>query len=256
MTHIALLLGLLGILSHSRVAIAEPVKVPVKTWPEGVVFDKIEGDTLHFKSQTGSPSGVPPIKSGLFEPKYLGFLTAPQGAPYFVLLAKPCKACVEEPSVYFIRPGQNYAPGEKHHSTVQPGAIYDNKTKAIVYEGRAFIGRCLDSNQDVYVAFQRERVDRKHGLVPSVFIARPGLYHLHEELRERRLPKLATTLKRLKSKTCLEIPGRSRNMLARPLDLKTRPDVNTEEDEEDENKTEKSDPAPESSPDPASSNTP
>ena len=82
-------------------------------------------------------------------------------------------------------------------------------------DSRAFFGHCLatrmgsrDEDDDIYIVFQRERVDR-HGMMSSVFVANASSDFLREKLIERGMPSLSRTLWLIKMKKCHEIQGRS-----------------------------------------------
>ncbi len=190
-------------------------------------FDRIEGSTVFFK---GAPAGqtVTPLKSNLFDLHYLGSLKSSKGENgHFVFSAKPCENCPQDSAIYVLKPG-----GVKTASFVYPGKIIDAKRGGVVMESRAFLGKCLRSHPgDVYIVFQKERVDRKKRAQTSVFVANPDeapraantsvqVSTLDEKFYERNLPRLDQTLGLVRSKICREIPGRNRNALARALDVK------------------------------------
>ena len=56
---------------------------------------------------------------------------------------------------------------------------------------------------------------------------------MQEHLIESRIPRLQDTLKAVKLKLCHEIAGRSRLMLSKPLDLKSRNPVDQDKEEDD-----------------------
>lgn len=106
-------------------------------------------------------------------------------------------------------------------------------------ESRAFFGRCLatraaDEEDDVYIVFQKERVDRHHGLQSSVFVANASADFLREKLIERGMPSLSRTLTLVKMKKCHEIPGRSRMMVLKPHGLNWRNLQPGDEDDDDD----------------------
>jgi hypothetical protein len=201
-----------------------------------IELDRVEEGTLYFKLRT--PGSTPPsaslappnpLKSGLFELTSLGVLRPPKGQPFFLFTGKPCPTCMEEKAVYIIRPN----PSEKPLAFVYPGKIIDPKTRGILLDSRSFYGRCLPHHGDIYVTFQKEKVDRRNRLQASVLIAEAAQEHLTETLIERRLPQVKTALQYVKRKTCKEIPGRNRFMLAKPLDLHPK-NVNDQDDDDDE----------------------
>ncbi len=171
-------------------------------------FDRIEGSTLILKAVPGQATPSP-IQTELYDLRYLGTLRPPADAPtvppYFLLTAKPCKTCALDSGIYAVRPGGRTEP------FVHPGKIIDPSSRSVALESRAFFGRCLyQSKNDLYVVFQKERVDRRAQMQPSVFVAEPGADHLQERLLERRLPRLQDTLKLVKAKQCQEIISRNR----------------------------------------------
>jgi hypothetical protein len=219
--------------AYSLSAKAESLQKPSADWIE---FDRVEEGTLYFRTKTSNPNATAaklappkPLKSGLFELNYLGDLRPPTGLPYFVFTGKPCLNCMEEQSVYILRPNAF----EKPLSFVYPGKIFDPKTRAILLESRAFYGKCLPRHGDIYVIFQKEKVDRRSHLQTSVLIAEAAPEHLTETLLERHLPQIKTTLQFVKKKTCKEIEGRKRLMLRKPLDLHPK-NVNDQDDDEDD----------------------
>ncbi|MDR3608744.1 MAG: hypothetical protein P4M08_15375 [Oligoflexia bacterium] len=197
-------------------------------------IDRLQNGVLYFQSSGGAPAPAP-LQTHLDEAKLLGSLRPlPNGGqPFLLLTGKTCKNCQADPGLFLIPPS-----GGKPNGYIYPGRIFA-RNRSLVYESRAFYGRCLTrKNHDVLVIFQREIVDRRHGLLKSVLIAEPALQHeggsqshIHDVLLERNLPVLATTLRMLKDHECREIPGRSRIMLNRPLDVQLR---NTREHDNDD----------------------
>lgn len=171
-----------------------------------------------------------PAGNGLFDVKEVGNL---RGEPaYSIVAAKSCKNCSDDEAIHVFA-----TPTDKPKSFVYPGRILEPKSHALVYESRAFYGRCLFSRKtDVLVFFQKEKVDRRHGLLSSVLVAEAASGHLNEQLIERRLPRLQDTLKLVKNKSCHEIAGRNRTMASRPLDIlskRTGRKITDGEDEDD-----------------------
>jgi hypothetical protein len=208
-----------------------------------IEFDRIQDGILYF-AQNGQSGTKPPapLDTHLTDAQLIGVLRAlPGGEPYALMTGKTCKDCLADPGLFALPPS-----GGKPNGYLYPGKIFQNKTRALVYEGRAFYGRCLSRKPvDVLVIFQREIVDRKHGLLKSVLIAEPALEHegglqshLHETLLESRLPSLNDTLKWVKKRQCTEIAGRNRVMLSHPLDVQLRGARGLRnEDDEDNDKT-------------------
>jgi hypothetical protein len=208
-------------------------------------------ESLTFSAPMGSKTVVPKaVKPGLFELNYLGSLLPHDDSnPYFLFTGLPCKTCTSEQALYLIRPSDKPSSPPQVTSFVQPGKIFDPKTRGLVMESRAFFGRCLatrDASQDdVYIVFQKEHVDRHHGLQTSVFVANASSDFLREKLIERGLPSLSRTLSLVKMKKCHEIPGRSRLMVLKPHGLNWRNLRQDDGDDEDsDTDTERSADAP------------
>ncbi|MEO5969557.1 MAG: hypothetical protein ABIQ95_06485 [Bdellovibrionia bacterium] len=190
--------------------------------------DEVKG-TLVFSGPSGK---VPkPLKTDLSNVKYFGTLRPQEGAPYFLVSAKPCKTCQDEEAIFAVRPTDR-----KPAAFVYPGKILDPKSRALLFESRAFFGKCLPSRGDLYVVFQQERVDRRSKLQSSVLISEAGKDHLDETLVDRHAPRIQTALQQVKRKQCREVEGRNRLMLSRPLDLHPHSALGDDDDDDDNNK--------------------
>ncbi|MBI2712697.1 MAG: hypothetical protein HYX41_07590 [Bdellovibrio sp.] len=197
---------------------------------EGILFDRVEDTTVYFKTQAGSGDSSPevrPMKTQISDLFYLGQISPEKGSPYFLMTGRPCTDCMDDKTVYALRPGT-----VKPSSFVFPGKILDPKNRSLLFESRAFFGKCLRGKGDVYVVFQKERVDKKKQLQASVYVAEAKTDSLSESLLERHLPSLQHTLRQVKKKSCKEIPGRNRLMLNKPLDLNPK---NRDSDDDDRN---------------------
>lgn len=217
------------------------LSIPSSAWAKSVLdVDRIENTTIYFKASEGGPTPTP-LKTELTDLKYIGPLRpldSESGTPpYFLFSGRGCKNCQEDGAIYALR-----ANGEKPTAFVHPGRLLDPKSKGLLMESRAFFGRCLWNQKDeVYVVFQKENVDRRHQMQPSVLIATPGGDHLNERLIERHLPRLQDTLRLVKSKVCKEIDGRNRVMNRQKLNLR-RSEASLEQADDDEKDREKSTP--------------
>ncbi len=184
-----------------------------------VEFDRLEESTVYLKRPAGST--LPPsFKTDLFDVSYVGTLHPSDGTlPYIFLSGKHCQNCSEDRGIFAVRPLQN-----KPTSFIYPGKIFDYQKRNLVFESRAFLGKCVPHKGDVFIVFQSEQVDR-HGMQPSVFIAEAAKYFLDETLfeghfsskRKRNwvsvkgpVPSISTTLALVKKKSCIEIEGRNR----------------------------------------------
>ena len=213
----------LGGLETYGEASVTPAPLPVSK----VTFDRFEANTLFFKNENGA--APKPVKTQLAEVLYLGTLNPPKGGlPYFLFSARSCQECLEDKAIYAIQPTSEGKPT----SFVYPGKILDPKDKELLLEARAFYGKCLPHKGDVYVVYQKEKVDRRHQMQPSVFVAEPTENSLEEKLIERHFPKLPTTLQLVKKKSCVEISGRNRVMLSKPLNLTPRSLASDSEDDD------------------------
>jgi len=212
-----------------------PLSKPALT-PKGaashskVLFDHLEQDTVFFKAPEGA-SPPKPLKTNLFDLNYLGTLQGPEGDwPYFLFTAKPCQNCLDDRAIYALRPLN-----EKPSSYVFPGRVIDSKKRVLVFVSQAFFGKCLLKKGNVFVIFQKEKIDRRRSLQPSVLIAEPAQDHLQETLLERHFPAIKTTLQFVKKGVCHEVPGRNRMTLNVHFDLHSKNSSSPEEDEDEEN---------------------
>lgn len=227
---------------HKRThrASTEP-DVPYQAQPESpVMIDHVEGNTLYFKTTNGSEAPKPFALEALSDIQPIGTLRAANGGkPYHIIRARPCRDCRQEPVIFIVQPGN-----PKPWRFVEPGRILDNKSRSSVVESRAFYGHCLNSRAgDVYLAFQKERVDRRKQPQQSVLVVEPTVEnieggkiydHLHESLLERNLPNIARTLRLVKSKACHELDGRLRVMASRPVDVNLKRQKASEEESDDD----------------------
>jgi hypothetical protein len=207
----------------------------VSSSSEFVEFHHLEENILFLKQAsttipTAKDPELKPLKTGLFDTKYLGTLQPHDGgSPYFLVIGKPCQNCPDEQAVYILR-----STGDNPTGFVYPGKIFDPKTRAVLLESRAFFGKCLRDREDVYVVFQKEKVDRKSHLQPSVLVVEAEKAHLSESLVERHFPPLNRTLQMVKKKICHEIEGRKRLMLRKPLNLHPKENSDNEDDDDEE----------------------
>jgi len=198
-----------------------------------VEIDRLEQSTLYFKAVEGLPV-PPPLKTDLKEAKPLGAIYSTKHTfPYFVLAGKNDQS--SETQVFVLRPRAKASDPETITHFVYPGKILDPKTRAVLLESRAFVGQCIYNNPNsLYVVYQRERVDRRHKLQASVFLAEYGEDHLSERLLERGFPRISDTLKQVRAKVCREIEGQNRLMLRKPLDLTPRRGMDDSDDDDDD----------------------
>lgn len=193
-------------------------------------FEKTAGQTLTFKDDKSGKSES--LKTESPAPTFVSLLTDPEsGTAYALFEARACRTCESTNTSLFL---QRIDGKGKATSFVYPGRITDPKKGALVYDGRLFYGHCLPSVKAGIVTHQREVVDRR-GAQKSVLIAEPGPQYVYEVLLERKLPSVNTTLDLVKRKVCMEIPGRNRSVLRKPLDLSPKKGLNDDDDEEDKN---------------------
>ena len=213
-------------------------------WQKGVQIDHIEDSIIHFKPVAGAgdaPTRLPsPLETWLHDIQYLGALLSPDQLPVLLMAARPCTQCTEEKQIYAVR-----IDGARTTHFVYPGRILDPKTRAVLFEARSFFGKCRPQNAkaDLYVVYQRERLDRRRALQTSVFVAAPNRDFLEEKLHERQLPGIKHTLAQVKRRQCWEISGRNRLMLRKPINLRPKRDGD-EDDQDDEDEDEEKSPRP------------
>ncbi len=212
-------------------------------------IDRVQEGVVYFKNQK-------PLKTGLVEVKPLGILRPQDSStlPFLLLAGRTCINCDQDSALFLFR-----VDGKSSTHFVYPGKVVDPKMGQLVYESKAYFGKCLRGKGDVYVVFQKERVDRRGHMKQSAFIMEPASPYLKETLLERGLPSQSSVQQMVKRKECTEIAGRSRTALKKPLDLKPRNTEEEEDDDEDEEiqNGEKVNPTlPTTSPTPAASDSP
>jgi hypothetical protein len=239
MTILALVASILLTAFHPAEA-QQPLASPAPTAASSQIeFDRIQEGVLYFKpsSQNKTPS---PLQTNLTDAQLIGVLhPIPGGEPFALIAGKTCKNCLADPGLFALAPS-----GGKPSGYLYPGKILEPKNRSLAYEARAFYGRCMSrKKQELLIIFQRETVDRKHGLLKSVLIAEPALEHLggiqshiHDTLLEAHLPQINDTLRLVKKHECFEIEGRNRVMLSKPLDIQMR-SARGMRDEDDESAT-------------------
>ncbi len=199
-----------------------------------ITFDRTEEGVIHFTTPAGMKP-ISPMKTNISDLFYIGSMQSSDGGyPYFLFSGKPCKECLDDKVIYSVRPN-----GNKPSSFVYPGKILDPDNRSLLFEARAFYGKCLPGRGDLYISFQNEKEAKGKGMVASVFVAEAGKDYLNEVFLEdgrvsrkrrrahrSRLPSIKRTLQMVHNKSCVEIFGRNRLMLAKPLDLHPRSDAN------------------------------
>ncbi len=187
-----------------------------------IPLERIENDVVFFKAPSPNPSSAATpsptlpasFKTGLYDLKPLGLLsTQGSSALYLVASGKKCQDCPFEKGVHIFSL-QTPANSRPSTSLVHPGKVIDSKTGALLLESRSFFGSCLPGKGDVYVTFQREKVDRRSRLQLSVLLIETAPDGLREKLLERGLPRLDTVLRQIKRKSCTEIGGRNRHSIS------------------------------------------
>lgn len=221
-------MALLGLWATVAVAAPDP----------SLSLDRIDGNTLIF--QSGKP-----LKTNLFELKFLGVLRESGEPPFLVISGRNCKDCSTELQVHLVR-----RDGELTQTFVHPGKVTDPKTGNILLESRAFFGKCLPGQAESYVVLQKELIEKKRRgarirtTETSLFTAQPEAGRLSEKLTELRSVGSMTSrqrevLRQVKANRCTEVPGTSRLATLKPFDVKVhRLDIEAEDDaEEDEPET-------------------
>jgi len=162
---------------------------------------KIEDQTIHFSNELNS------LDTKLHRIKVLGIAEQNSKIPTILLEASPCKECENEKSIYFIK-----ADGSKIAQYVYPGKIRNDRTKNLEYTSNAYFGECLKETEQIYVVFQKEKIDRRSKLQSSVLVAKPNQHGIAEELivNWRRRPAEYYVKNRVKKGKCQEIAGLDR----------------------------------------------
>ncbi len=152
--------------------------------------------------------------------------------PYVLVRGASCEKCPSNPKVLFL---QNLKTGSKLHTFVHPGKVTDTKTGSMLFDGRAFYGKCVAGGKTNYVSFQREHIGKRKGYRNSVFVADlESNGTISERLVEgRRAPSMKYTLAQLKNKHCTEIARLNRSTMRKAFDLgPDRVGIVVDEDEE------------------------
>ena len=201
---------------HPRASLGAPVvnraPGPGLNW-----VDRVENSTVYFKAPSPGASPLPSVVTPFQEIQALGILgptpltlSTPVNPKehYLLAAARTCPGCGTDRAVYLMK-----LTGGKPIQFTHPGRLVDPKTGAVTLDSRAFYGHCLTGAEDVYLAFQKERIDRKKRRVRienSVFIARIESDFVHEELLHKGFPSLGAVIARVKTGSCWEVPGRHR----------------------------------------------
>lgn len=195
-------------------------------------FDKTQGNDLLLKD--GDKTLI--VKTPYSNPEFKAFLGGENGLPLHALYeAKSCEKCPDDVKSLYL---QRVDGKQKAMQFVYPGKIVDTKKGQVVYESRGFYGQCLPKVPLAYVVHQREHVGRR-GYQRSVFVAQVTPEGATEQLMERKLPTVTTTLQLVKRKVCFEIAGRSRSVLKKPLDLTPRSGMDEDDVDEDDDSEDK-----------------
>ncbi len=186
-------------------------------------IDRIEQGVIFFKSglmkgAAAKGPDLPPLDTHLFDVTPVGVLHAGEKSfPYFLLAGKTCQNCELDRALFVVSPHRD----DNRTAYVYPGRVLDPKTRAILLDSEAFYGECLPHRPDIYIVFQKEKVDRRQKLQESVLVVEPAQAHLLETLLERHLPKLRVTRQLVQQGKCFRVP--TWNRLASQITLNLRP---------------------------------
>ena len=201
----SLLLALSGAIAHATVVENPDASIEIAEGWGGVknvmnIQESTDGSEVFFSHP------VSPLKVKAFQLKNLGVLRSEKAAtPYFLFKGKECSDCKDANRLYLSRADGNY-----HTQFTFPGTVKHKKSGRTLFIGRAFFGKCVWRRGEVFVVFQKEKVDRRRYLQHSVFIAELKNDKVQESILVRRRPRLKDTLKRVRRKTCTEIKGTNR----------------------------------------------
>ena len=204
---------MLTLLSFLALAQTSDPQVPPKV-PQTLEIKEVNGQIIHFKEmESGTPA---PLETTLHEIKPLGILSNPGSKPFVLLQAQPCEGCEDHESIYLIR-----ADGGKPSTFTFPGQIRDPKSRKLIHDSRSFYGQCLRKRGQVYVAFQKDKADRRRWLQTSVLVAEMEGNGIKEHLLtyRRKKPHIKHTLRLVKKGLCKEIKGKKRLHVRRLMDL-------------------------------------
>ncbi len=209
-----IILGLLFVFEISWSALSEDKSSPASDAtlnqleaesPKALPFDikEIKSGTVYF-SKEGVELETPFHQLGVLGKMNLEVEGVP---PYYLFSALPCgePSCKERRLVFLVR-----ADGQVKTTFVYPGKVRDRKSRRLLLDSRAFFGKCLPSKGEIFIVFQKEKLDRRRGLRRSVYLAEVGKDRIHEKLIIRRRPRLRHVIRQVKRKTCEEIKGFNR----------------------------------------------
>ena len=185
---------------------SESTNAPKTELKHELKIEKVEDGTLYFAAPAEGQSSWAPVKTGLFQVEALGVLSPEAGNPFVLVSALNCKECADQKFLHLFA-----VQGEKVASFVYPGQVRDRKNGRVLYDARAFYGKCLPGRADAYVAFQTEKVGKRYRTQQSVFMAEMlSGGRIDEKLVNQGRPSLTAALGRVKRKECFEIQGRAR----------------------------------------------
>lgn len=191
-------------------------------------FARADGKTLVFKDEGGKEIRLEADAENL---GFIGFIGGSESPFYAFYSGKKCSNCQDDQTYLFA---QRLDGKLKPYKFLYPGKITEPK-KGVVYEARGFYGHCLPNLKSGFVVYQKEAVGgkRRTRVQRSVYVARPGPLKIEEDLIDRRMPNVNTTLQLVKRKSCFEVAGSTRSILRKPFDISLRRDEDDDEDEDD-----------------------
>lgn len=208
--------------------LSEETREPAAKGDDSIRVDKVEGKTIYVAGKSADFGLLEPIKTKLEGLSLIGTLKSdllpnlkkgdhPKGVdlPFFLLSASECTNCSNK-FVFLFR-----ADGRESRKLVFPGRIRDYRNNQLVFEARAFYGKCLSGSSDVYVIFQNEKIKRRRFLQPSVYVFQPLNGRMEEKMVVSGRPGIHQVLAKVRNKSCFEIQGFDRK--SERFDLKQLP---------------------------------
>ncbi len=182
-------------------------------WSPEIGVRGIEEGKIFFTAPTGAAEPAP-VKTSIANATFHGMMrTSDDSVPYLVLTGLPCAGCERQAAVYLIR-----GDGGVVERFVHPGQVTDARKGRLVYESSAYFGQCLRDKKPVYVAFQREKADRRRFMQLSVLRVDIGTERLEEKLLVRRLPSESLAKAAVRKKICTRLPELKRKSADELLD--------------------------------------
>lgn len=173
-----------------------------------MAIDRVENNKIFLKSTLESKSPPPPLETSLHQIIPFSLLNQKGKSRYILFQAQNCVECDQNDAQIHLMS----IDGKKHHRFTHPGKITDQKTGRTIHKSRSFFGHCLPKKGDVYISFQKDKIDRWRYLQSSVLLVEITDDGIEEKLiiPFRKRPKLRTVIRQVRKNECQEIKGLNR----------------------------------------------